>query len=181
MNTSEVRPSVDLAFADAPLRVVSFAGLLHRTTGDVDSYADAVTVLQGLGVGRLAAQSAQRMLDAIVESPIPEAEWEPMAAILGDELALLVGVSPSSMARYRNGSRGTPDGVAERLHVLTQIVADLAGSFNDYGIRRWFRRPRTALGGRAPSDILAGEWDADGPDARAVRDLAEALIAGTGA
>jgi hypothetical protein len=39
--------------------------------------------------------------------------------------------------------------VAERLHWLAMVVADLAGSYNALGIRRWFERPRALLGGAA--------------------------------
>jgi len=110
------------------------------------------------------------------QSPVPHAEWRAMAGVLGaDLLGRLVGVSASSLRRYSHGDRATPDDVAGRLHVIAMVVADLAGSYNEYGIRRWFERRRTALGGATPAAVLDGAWDADGPAAQRVRALAGAL------
>lgn len=188
MGKSVPGPIVDVAFDGALQRVVSFDGVLHRDKNapvelravrdPAEEYRGAVARLQSLGIGRAVASSAERMLGAIVASPVPEAEWEPMTAIFGDDLPALVGTSASSMARYRSGARSTPDAVAERLHVITQVTSDLAGSYNDYGVRRWFRRSRTQLDGHAPSEILTGEWDAEGADVLRVRRLATALITG---
>jgi hypothetical protein len=114
-------------------------------------------------------------LAAIEASPIPDAEWH-LIDVLGDRLADLVGISGSSMSRYRSEQRVTPDDVANRLHTLALIVADLSGSYNDYGIRRWFERPRQALGGQAPRDILTGPWDPDSENVTRIRDLAAALV-----
>ena len=55
------------------------------------------------------------------------------------------------------------------------LIADLAGSYNDFGIRRWLNRPRTPLGGRSPAGLL-GEFDPEGPDAAAVATLAANLV-----
>jgi len=100
---------------------------------------------------------------------------------LGEELlAELVGVSVSSVRRYAGGSRATPQDVAERLHFLSLLIADLAGSYNDFGIRRWLNRPCTPLGGRSPASLL-GEFDPEGPAAAAVATLAATLVgAGSG-
>jgi hypothetical protein len=56
------------------------------------------------------------------------------------------------------------------------VVASLNGSYNDMGVRRWFHRPRTALNGKAPSDILAGAWSSDDADVVSVRALADSLL-----
>lgn len=121
-------------------------------------------------------KAAEAALAAIEESPVPDVEWN-VAAVLGDALAGLVGISTSSMTRYRAKQRTTPDDVAGRLHVVTQIVTDLVGSYNEYGVRRWFNRSRAALGGRAPSDILRGQWEPDAPEVKEVQDLAARLTA----
>ena len=90
--------------------------------------------------------------DQLEMSPQPAGEWAPVIGTLGEELlAELVGVSVSSVRRYAGGSRATPQDVAERLHFLSLLIADLAGSYNDFGIRRWLNRPRTLLGGRSPA------------------------------
>ena len=121
-------------------------------------------------------RTAEAILSALEDSPLPEAEWAPMNEILSDELTGLLGISSSSLARYRSGERATPDRVAARLHFIAMVVSDLAGSYNEFGIRRWFRRPRTALGGRAPGEILAGNWSPDTEDVIRVRELARSLL-----
>ena len=117
-----------------------------------------------------------RVSDALEASPHPDTEWAAVAGRLGDDLvARLTSVSPSSLARYAGGLRTTPDAVAARLHHLALVVADLAGSFNDRGIRRWFDRARPQLGGATPASLLAGDWDPDDPGPIQVAGLAAAL------
>ena len=58
---------------------------------------------------------------------------------------------------------------------MALVTSDLAGSYNPIGLRRWWERPRTALGGRSPRQALGRDWDPDDPDAIAVADLARAL------
>jgi len=177
------------------LRVVAFAETLRIIPqtdlpgGNLEMFDDAVRGLARLGVaqhinrtsgrdrsGQQMARVATAVLSAIEDSPIPQAEWGPLSELLGDELPALLGISTSSLTRYRSGERTTPDAVAARLHVLAQLVSDLAGSYNDFGIRRWFGRPRQALGGRAPNDILSGDWAPDDADVARVRALAESLL-----
>ncbi len=111
-------------------------------------------------------------------SPAPSHEWPHLIEVLGiDLLAKLLGLSASSVRRYRNQARTTPDDVAVRLHFLALLVGDLAGAYNDIGIRRWFERPRTALGNRAPAEALAGPWRPTDPDPTTVRELARSLVA----
>lgn len=119
-----------------------------------------------------------RLGEALESCPAPRHEWRALEAIFGPELlARRLGVSPVSVRRYLQGERETPDGVAARLHFLATLVGDLAGAYNDFGIRRWFDRPRTALEGRAPSAILSGEWDPEDPEVRKIRTLAASLQA----
>jgi hypothetical protein len=59
------------------------------------------------------------LLASIEGSPMPQTEWAPITQLLGEELvARLVGVSVSSVHRYRHGDRATPDDVAARLHTV---------------------------------------------------------------
>lgn len=88
----------------------------------------------------------------------------------------MVGISTSSLTRYRAGERATPDLVAARLHVVAMIVSDLIGSYNDFGIRRWFQRPRKALDGKSPKEVLSRGWTPEDRDVRRVRDLARMLL-----
>ena len=94
-----------------------------------------------------------------------------------DLLARLLCISSVSLRRYLSGARRTPDDVAVRLHALALVVGDLAGAYNDAGIRRWFARPRTALGNRAPVDVLTTGWQPDDYGLRQVRGLAQVLTA----
>jgi hypothetical protein len=147
-------------------------------------------VRDGLGAGsaigtseRLAGAllvAVKQINDQIEMSPQPGGEWAPAVATVGEDLlASLLGVSVSSVRRYAAGSRGTPQDVAERLHFVALVMADLAGSYNDFGIRRWWARPRSQLGGRAPAALL-GEFDPNGQEAADVARLA-ASLAGAGA
>ena len=89
----------------------------------------------------------------------------------------VLSISTVSLRRYLSGARRTPDDVAVRLHALALIVGDLAGAYNDVGIRLWFARPRTVLGNRAPVDVLAAGWRPNDREVRQVRGLAHALTA----
>lgn len=107
---------------------------------------------QGVAMSRLVAlgswsrQDVRRVVDRALEqsehSPMPSGEWPRLTGTLGEDLlSRLVGVSASSVRRYSSGARPTPQEVAARLHVLALVVADLAGGYNDYGVRRWFTAP----------------------------------------
>ncbi len=85
-------------------------------------------------------------------------------------LRRLLGISASSVRRYRTAARSTPDDVADRLHFLSLIVGDLSGAYNEIGVRQWFARKR-------PSDFLTGRWKSGQSGPRQVQDLARALLA----
>jgi len=132
------------------------------------------------GIGRATAErmadSLQQLVDVLEDSPAPRSEWAPMRAVFGDEpLGALLGVAPASLRRYAAAERATPQAVAERLHWLAIVVSDLAGSYNDFGMRRWFERPRTQLGGKNPRALLGSRWTPDDKAARQIRALAAAL------
>jgi hypothetical protein len=144
------------------------AGIGIRAAERVLQSASAEDVMRGL----------HELSVALEESPLPKTEWPRLLAVLGrDLLAALTRTSPSSVARYARAERETPDAVAARLHLLALIVGDLAGAYNDIGIRRWFERKRTALDGRSPAQILGGNWDPDADGPRRVRELARSLTA----
>lgn len=164
----------------------------HPRRFDLSAFAEAVDALETAGIGRRAVRSLHQdrahvvrslsELHAALEgSALPEREWGSVIAVLGEELTgELVGVSASSLRRYRSTQRHTPDAVAARLHWVALIVADLAGAYNDRGVRRWFSRPRVQLEGRAPAELLEGAWEPDEAGPTAVAELAAAL-AGAGA
>ena len=123
------------------------------------------------------AELIRGVLGALRESPLPEYEWPALTKVFGaEELAHLLQISESSLVRYTHGNRATPDPIAERLHFVALVVGDLRGAYNEVGVRRWFHRHRSALGGRAPIELLGDGWmpDEEGPEA--VRALAHSLL-----
>ncbi len=156
---------------------------------DLPSFRKAVRHIHRAGIARnlqldltdTSGSGLQRALEhlnvALEESPVPEYEWNRLADILGpDLLSRLLGISGSSVRRYRATARATPDDVAERLHFLTLIVGDLAGAYNEIGIRQWFARKRAQLDSHAPLDLLKGRWKSAQPGPLRVRQLAGALL-----
>jgi hypothetical protein len=125
------------------------------------------------------SESLLRLVIAALEaSPVATLEWPSVSRVLELEaLAALLNISATSLRRYLSGERETPDDVAARLHHVALIVGDLAGAYNDVGIRRWFERKRSALGGRTPAALLTGDWSPEEPGPMKVRDLASSLVA----
>jgi hypothetical protein len=120
-------------------------------------------------------------LDAVDASPHPAGEWAPARELLGDELlSRLLRISASSLRRYAAADRRTPDEVAWRLHLLARLLAALVGSYNDYGIRRWFERGRSALDGATPAEVFERAEAEDDERLQRVLALAEQLT-GAGA
>jgi hypothetical protein len=162
----------------------------HIVTLDMPSFRKAVRHIHRAGIARNiqldltdpSAPNLERALThlnlALEESPVPEFEWNRLAEVLGLELlARLLGISASSVRRYRANARTTPDDVADRLHFLSLVTGDLAGSYNEIGIRQWFERKRAQLDGRTPLDSLKGRWKPSQPGPRCIQDLARALVA----
>ncbi len=158
----------------------SFGRVLERIAGaGVGKRNEAIWVARG---GRLLPEELAGLVTDLAEdlemSPLPQHEWPSLERILGTAaLARLLDLSPVSVRRYRSRARQTPDAVASRLHFIASLVGDLAGAYNEFGIRRWFERPRAALDGRAPAELLSGEWSPDDQAARMVRELARSLSA----
>jgi len=145
---------------------VDLAPLLHRGGDRLDSAVSA-TVTQKV-----------RELNAVLSrSPAPATEWISVRQMLDDEpLADLARISRTSLRRYANGERITPQRVAERLHWIAMVIADLAGSYNEFGIRRWFERPRSQLNGRSPRQLLNGDWTPSSTEALRIKALSAALV-----
>jgi len=105
-----------------------------------------------------------------------EHEWRSLEKVFStDRLAALLGTSSPRVRRYSTGARSTPHALAARLHFLATIVVDLAGAYNEIGIRRWFDRQRSQLEGRALVDFLQGDWSPEDPGPRRLRELAQGL------
>ena len=117
-----------------------------------------------------------KISEALDQSPAPAHEWRTLHDVLNlDLLTRLLGVSQSSARRYLSGSRNTPDAVAGRLHFLAFIVGDLAGAYNNIGVRRWFDRKRSRLNGSTPAQTLGANWSPDDDGPRRVQELSRAL------
>jgi hypothetical protein len=153
---------------------------------DEDFVCRFVESLHGAGIARGLALGGRRpswpnvaetLSRSLEESPHPRGEWAGVRTRLDDELlARTLSISPSSLRRYASGERTTPDHVAWRLHVLTRLIASLSGSYNEYGIRRWFERSRSQLQGRTPAEVLALAASEDDERLRAVVELADSLV-----
>jgi hypothetical protein len=144
----------------------------------------ALAILEDTGASTSGARWGaliEHLEDALTGSPMPRRELAGLLRTYGHEsLGQLLGISPASLRRYATGTRAVPDAVAARIHYLALTTTDLAGSYNDFGMRRWWERPRSALDGRSPRAVIGDGWDPDGPPALAVAALARAL-AGPGA
>jgi hypothetical protein len=154
---------------------------------DRDLLHHAVEGFAAAGIGRRTAvlgrdvdalpNALERLNEDVEATPSPDTEWPAVTHILGiDATAPMVGVSVSSARRYLSGERATPDDVADRLHFLALTIADLLGAYNAYGVRRWFERSRTSLGGVSPRDALGGRWTSSDQNAQAVSALAAGLV-----
>lgn len=158
-------------------RVRSLVGIL-ASRGVASAAALRLTAPAAFSVSdeELASLLSQ-VREQVADSPLPDSEWKPMREALGDELlSKLLGVSATSLRRYADGDRTTPDPVAARLHTLAMITSDLAGGYNALGMRRWFLRPRPQLDGLAPAELMAGGFDPDSERVERVRDLAAWLV-----
>ncbi len=186
-------PTVARDFAEIAVSTVSTAdamGLLPRPNGvgtlnlDIErllSYLHLAGIGQGIQFDLAdragTMQSLQRLNSALETSPAPEFEWVRMEEVLGlDLLSKLVGVAIVSIRRYLAKTRTTPDNAAARLHVLSLIVGNLNGAYNEAGIRQWFQRRRTQLGGKSPMELLTGNWRPDDEIVARLRALAGGLV-----
>lgn len=180
----EVAPLATSALSRAEAMGLWSSPVFHLDNGVMEALE---VRLAEVGIARLVrrparsdpAETAAWLLDlheALAGSPVPVSEWPALSRSLGlDLLSSLVGVSLASARRYLSGTRTTPDAVAGRLHFLALVAGDLAGAYNDIGVRRWFGRKRTALGGKSPVELLSGNWTPEDDGAVKVRELAGAL------
>jgi uncharacterized protein (DUF2384 family) len=121
-----------------------------------------------------------RLLNHALEQSVsdPEKGWQVAEVYFPDALlSNLLGISPMSLRRYKEGSRETPNEVAARLHWLLITALDLSKSYNPRGVQNWFHRPRTKLKGKTPVQFLKGsKWHSDDKNIQAIRDLARGSI-----
>jgi hypothetical protein len=161
---------LDLALIQSIAREASSAGVGQ----------DAAVALMNRRAGGTAERLESlivRLDGALADSPMPARELHELLRVYDhDGLAALVGTSVASLRRYAGATRTVPDAVADRVHFVALVTADLAGSYNEFGLRRWWERPRVALGGRSPRAALGSDWTSDGEAATAVAALAASLV-----
>jgi hypothetical protein len=163
----------DVSGARKVLRSVKDAGIARSSVLELETAEQSA--------GQDIAELMRAVIAALEASPAPSSEWRSVARVFDAEhLAPLLGISVSSLRRYQAGTRGTPDDVAARLHFLALVISDLAGAYNDIGIRRWFHRERSPLDGKTPATLLTGEWSPEDEGPRRVRQLAQALVSLSG-
>lgn len=158
--------------------LLALVKVLKRVRIGAEQVAVLQLMLHGQDVGGAAALDAIHHLHMVLgESPLPEREWRSLLATFdAADLGAMLKTSESSVKRYATDVRTTPDHVADRLHWLAITVGYLSGSYNAYGVRRWFQRPRQALGGLSPREALdaEGDWTPYGDAATRIQDLAKA-------
>lgn len=161
---------LDLALIQSIAREASSAGvgqdaavaLINRRPGGTSERLETLIV---------------RLDGALADSPMPVRELHELLRVYDyDGLASLVGTSVPSLRRYAGASRTVPDAIADRIHFVALVTSDLAGSYNEFGLRRWWERPRVSLGGLSPRAALGSGWTSDGPEAAAVAALAASLV-----
>jgi hypothetical protein len=141
----------------------------------------ALGILEGDNTPESLRTLIGRLDSALAESAMPDRELRGLLGVFAlDGLASLLGTSAMSLRRYLAGTRAMPDVLAARTHWLALVVADLAGAYNAFGVRRWFDRPRAQLGGRPPRKAMGTDWSPESPEAAQIAALAGAL-AGVGA
>lgn len=155
-------------------RFMNFGALVSARQNAGEGFAEGAVS----GTSDVLLRTLRQANEALENSAVPPDEWRHLRPMLGDELVgRLAGVSEPSVRRYAAGTRSTPDEVANRLHVVALLVADLSGAYNEFGIRRWFARRRTQLGGRSPLEILTSPWSPDDPAVAKLRGLARSITA----
>lgn len=178
--TRLLRRADAMGLVDDPIRELSPEVLrkLARKLSQLGLASDAAARL--MAAKSASASEFSRYLDAALaaldESPVPEAELTKLHSILGPELLVeMLEISAASLQRYQSGDRQVPDIVAERAHFLTSVISALEGTYNEFGVRRWFERPRSVFNGRTARQLLGQGWTPSNESARRVLGAAEAL------
>ncbi|MBI5816602.1 MAG: hypothetical protein HZB29_13450 [Nitrospinae bacterium] len=105
---------------------------------------------------------ARKKVDEILSSIDDIPPTSPVAIIGMELLGRMVGDRKKS-------------NVANRLIFISRIIDDLRGAYTNTGIVQWFNRKRTQLDGKAPVDILKGDWSPDDKGPLKVMELAHSL------
>ena len=168
-----------MGLLDEPIRELS-AEVVRKVARKLAQLGLASDLAARLTAVKPSANEWSRYLDAALlaleESPVPAAELTKLNSTLGHELlAGILGISAASLQRYQNGERQAPDDIAERAHFLTSVIAALEGIYNEFGVRRWFERPRSAFKGKTARQLMGEGWAPGDEPARRILAAAESL------
>ncbi len=106
---------------------------------------------------------------------VPAARVASVVAVLSAPLSVsLLGVPDERLRAWTAETEPVPDDVLVRLAFIEELVGRLSGHHDELGVRRWFDRPRSELGGKAPREILVGAWSPEDGE------LVASLVALTG-
>ncbi|HEY6923144.1 MAG TPA: hypothetical protein VI653_06740 [Steroidobacteraceae bacterium] len=177
--TRLLRRADAMGLLDEPIRELSPA-VVRKVARQLSQHGLASDLAARLSTGKLSAAELSRYLDAALlaldGSPVPAAELTKLNATLGHELlGKLLEISAASLQRYQSGDRQAPDAIAERAHFLTSIISALEGIYNEFGVRRWFERPRTMFDGKTARQLLGEGWTPTDDSALRVLAAAESL------
>jgi hypothetical protein len=177
--TRFLRRADAMGLVDGPIRELSLE-VVRKVAQRLSERGLASDSAARLTSGKPSAGELSRYLDAALlaldESPVPSAELTKLNSTLGHELvAGLLEISAASLQRYQNGDRQVPDAVAERAHFLTAVISALEGIYNEFGVRRWFERSRSAFNGQSARQLLGQGWVPGDAPARSVLAAAESL------
>lgn len=177
--TRLLRRADAMGLLDEPIRELS-PEVVRKVARKLSQHGLASDLAARLSAGKLSAAELSRYLDAALlaldESPVPAAELTKLNSTLGHELlARLLEISAASLQRYQSGDRQAPDAIAERAHFLTSVISALEGMYNEFGVRRWFERPRSTFDGQSARHLLGQGWTPTDGAARRVLAAAESL------
>jgi hypothetical protein len=177
--TRFLRRADAMGLLDEPIQELS-AEVVRRVARRLSKRGLASDVAARLTSSAPSLDEFVRYLDAALlaldESPVPAAELAKLSSIMGHELLVgMLDISAASLQRYQNGDREAPDTIAERAHFLTAVIAALEGTYNDFGVRRWFERPRSVFNGRTARQLLTRRWMPSDESARRILTAAESL------
>jgi hypothetical protein len=177
--TRLLRRADSMGLLEEPIRELS-AEAMRKVARKLSQRGLASDQAARLMTGKPSASELSRYLDAALlaldESPVPSAELTKLNSTLGHELlAGLLEISAASLQRYQSGERQVPDVVAERAHFLTAVISALEGIYNEFGVRRWFERPRSTFDGKTERQLLGRDWMPGDEPVRRILAAAESL------
>jgi hypothetical protein len=177
--TRFLRRADAMGLLDEPIQELS-AEVVRRVAKSLSKRGLASDLAARLTTAAPSRDEFVRYLDAALlaldESPVPAAELAKLNSMLGHEVLVgMLDISAASLQRYENGDREAPDSIAERAHFLTSVIAALEGTYNDFGVRRWFERPRSVFNGRTARQLLSRRWMPSDESVRRILTAAESL------